>query len=220
MQQQANNTMSEISKQVRKVQTIKTPFFTAKLDIDNAPYFTMEVQVNSTNQTKVDVYSTLIAMTIDKILNIRDEQVQTAIEMLPPNARNNEQLVMKKLPMLLRQVHQKHAKSTKYCIGEFNNKPVLYYYDRQILGNNCKRYNRKLDKVAGVPAIEVQFDAILSKYPEFKQFLDADKDAVTLEVIKVIESAHVGAIEFMNTQHEVAKKTTNKCNNKRVKYAR
>ena len=113
MQQQAHNTMSEISKQVRKVQTIKTPFFTAKLDIDNAPYFTMEVQVNSTNQTKVDVYSTLIAMTIDKILNIRDEQVQTAIEMLPPNARNNEQLVMKKLPMLLRQVHQKHTKSTQ-----------------------------------------------------------------------------------------------------------
>ena len=209
-----HDVMEKITVQMQGPKTVKTAYFTATLDISNGEYPVVDVQVNANNQVKQDAYAMLIAMTIDKVIDNRNYQVQRALNALPKNL--NQQQVQQKLPIMLKAVHNNDSKFHKTEIGDKDGKPVIFFYDRQVLGNNNKKYVRKLDRMGNLPAIEIKFDGIVGKFPKFQEFLDNDRNAVELEAMKVIEAAHAGAIAYINSQDEIARKellAQNKRNN-------
>ena len=216
--------LQTIEAKMAGVNEVKTPYFTAQVSIKNEPYYVTGLQINTGSEAKRSLYECLIAMTIDKVMDLRNCQVQRAMNHIPESARRDEKILMQKLPLILRQVYQKDSKFHKTEMGNIDGQCVAYFYDRQVLGNNQKKYERKLDHTAGVAAVEIKWDVVLKKFPYFKPLLDRDFDGVELEAIKVVHAAHTAAIAYINALNEVAKKEINakqnKINKKRVKIVR
>lgn len=213
MELQLNQVHQEIFNIWCNLDKLKTELFEIKMDFSKAPFYVQDIELNTANKIKSDLYKSLIAQVTDYVINIKQTQTERAQKLLE-NQTNNKmtaEQVNKRFALLQKQIYQNDSSSPiHHKIGD-----SILIVDRMLLGNKATSYDRELK------SLQINMKSILAHCPEFEATYNKAPEAVEAEIGKVLRTAYHGAIKYIQAQESTAKAhlkaKDNKINNKRKK---